>query len=221
MTVSTSTSAALELTYRGRDEVIAYACPRCGVLFSPTIFGGEDPEAHEIAQRFAIEHCDKHCRCGVSIPSSRILCEKCWRSDQITRDLKKFERAEKVEEDAYGDPVFWEGNIGSMGDGYFASLDEVYEHCEDEGIDRPIYVWACNPVPLQIAVDDILESAFQEHFEAARDTLSSAAEMELTDFLLTWCARQNIQSWQPDFRKAILLDQITVEGEDPEYGSPA
>jgi hypothetical protein len=217
MTVTSST-LALELVHRGGDEVVAYACPSCGTVITPTSFG-DGQEGQEVARALALEHCNRHCRCSKPIPSNRIICDTCWEADQRVRDLKKFELAEKVYEDGYGAPVYWEGKVGSMGDGYFSGIDEVREHCEDEDEDVPVYVWACNPVDLHIDVDNILESAFQEHYEGARDMLNAEAEEELSLFLNAWCKRQNIRSWQPDFRKAILLDRPDGEGEDPEYCS--
>ena len=198
---------ALELTFRGASDVVAYACPRCGQIVSPDAFGG-DAEAHALAQSMAVEHCNRHCRCGLSIPSDRVQCSECWGKDQLGRDKKKFSVASRLVEDDYpDDPVYWEGHMGSMGLGYFENLSELRDYCGSEKLELPDYVWACNPVELHIDVDNILESVFQEHFEGARDLLPVGAEEELSTFLFGWCDRQNICSWQPDFCRAVVLNK--------------
>lgn len=202
---ATSPIAALELVYRGEDEVVALACPRCGSIFTPLTFGSGE-QGREVAEKLALDCCDRHCRCGVPLSNHRVICKRCWALDQRARDLKKFQLSKKIQENEYDGPVYWEGvDGGSMGGGCFANLDEVREYCTDEDVETPGYVWACTEVKLTINVDNILESAFQEHHEGARDFLAVGAEKELELLLTAWCGRQGIKSWQADFRRAILL----------------
>lgn len=227
--LSSSPTPGMEITYRGKDSVIAISCARCGAIFTPGMFGG-GPSAFEAAAKSAADHCaQRYCRCGAKISKSRVLCNNCWDSDQNDRDQRKFELAEKVPSFEYGDPVYWEGHEGSMGDGYFSSLDEVVDYCEDNDISRPSFVWACTRVPLSIDTGRILESAFDEHFEGAMDMLQEGASAELQTFLHDWCQKQNIESWQTDYRRAVLLmedgggedgtgDEETER--DPSSGSP-
>lgn len=201
---------ALELTFRGTADIVAYACPRCGHIVTPESFGGH-AEAHALASQLAVDHCNPHCRCGASISKGRVICSACWERDQRERDAKKYSLAEKlVEADYPDDPIYWRDHTGSMGEGYFGSLDEVRDYCEEEDIELPEYVWACNPVELTIDVDNILESTFQEHHEGARDALAKEAEEELSLLLFNWCERQNICSWQTDFRRAVVLEKVVA-----------
>jgi hypothetical protein len=206
---STESSApllsCLELTYRGCDDTVAFACSKCGAMSTPGMFGG-GPHAREAAQRMAVEHCmQRYCRCGAKISKSQTVCSACWSADQKERDDRKFSLSNKIYALEYGDPVFWEGHEGSMGDGYFSNVEEVIEYCADNDIDPPTHVWACSNLPFSIDTDSILESAFEQHFEGARDMLSEEARQELEQFLQNWCQKQGIESWQTDYRRSVIL----------------
>lgn len=203
----------LELMIRGKeaDLPVAYACAVCGIVVSPKTFGG-GPGAHEEAIRLTKEHCFRRCECGAEPKKGWTICDVCRDKKEEEREAKKYAIAQKVDEVDYEDPVYWEGHQGSMGDGYFGSTDELRDYCEDEGIEVPAYVWACNPVELSVSVDHVLESAFAEHYEDARDTLSADAEKELETLIASWCKKQNIQSWHTDYTKVVLLDMSIGSG---------
>lgn len=204
MSAVTSDQEALELVYRGQGETVAYACPKCGMLITSSMFGGAD-SGDDQARRTATEHCqDKLCTCGGVLKTGYSICSACWQKKQDAKELKRFEVAEKLTE--YDGPVYWEDREGSLGDGYFISLDEVLDYCEDNDFPKPAYVWACNPVELSINVENILEGAFQGHHEGARDMLEEGAEEELQSLIGTWCKKQNIKSWEVDYKRAVLLD---------------
>jgi len=203
---STTPIRCLELTYRGCDDAVAFACAKCGAIATPGMFGG-GPHARAAAQKMAEEHCaQRFCRCGAKISKSQTICRECWDGDQRERDERKFGLADKFLASEYGDPVYWEGHEGSMGDGYFSNVEEVIEYCADSDLTLPTYVWACSRLPFAIDVDMILESAFEQHFEGARDMLSEESRQELQQFLQNWCQKQNIESWQTDYRRAVILE---------------
>lgn len=196
---------ALELVFRGTEEVVAYACSICGTIFSPLSFG-ENKEAAVVAENTARIHCRVFCRCGVRLPPRRTLCDSCWAQDEQEREERKFEMAVKVPRELDdGFPVFWDGHLGSMGDGFFVNIGEVIDLCEESGIPLPAYVWSCYPKKFTVDADVVLIEAFQEHVEGARDQLREGAEKRLQEFLDGWCAEQGISTWYPDYRKAILL----------------
>lgn len=208
MTDTTSIKAPLEITFRGVDEIIAYACPECGTIVTPNSFSGDMVATKEYAATHCVFSCGE-CRAPMEKKSS--LCVICWTAKQDGKEVARFERATKINEAYYNDPVYWEDHEGGMGEGYFVNVDEVRDYCETNDIPLPAYVWACSPVKLEISVDSILEEAFRGHYESARDSLDENAEKKLETFLNAWCEEQDIKSWEVSYALVIELDQPKEE----------
>ena len=190
------------------DKTVAYACPDCGALYTGCVFGGG--EHGLIAARHAAQrHCHHYCTCGRSVAVGRTTCSDCWDLVLKHKEEKVFEKAEKMTIDEYpGDqPVFWDGppKGSSIGDGYFLNVDDFLERCEEEEVEVPQYIWATTSVPLALSADFLIESAMNEHREDAREAIPSESELQLQHMLDTWCAAQKVKTWQPDYKRAILL----------------
>lgn len=193
-------SEPLELVARGEDAAVAFACATCGAVFSARIEGASD---------LAGAHCDRICTCGDPLAEGQSLCSKCTHRERAKREARLFETAVKVSIDDYPDePVYWEGQAGSMGVGFFLNLDEVLDYCEEEELDTPKYVWACTPRPLRVPTDAVLEAAIEEH-TIGMDDLTVDAIGELQRFLDAWCSKQNVRTWFPDFGRAVLLRETS------------
>jgi hypothetical protein len=189
-------SEALELVVRGKEEAVAYACAACGAVFSSRV---------EDAEKIAAAHCAGLCRCGAALAEGLSLCPSCTKRECADREGRLFEVAKKVSVEDYPDePVYWEGQQGSMGLGFFLNIDELLDYCEEEQIEHPKYVWACTPRPLQVLTSDVLEAAIYEH-NVGLDDLNGVAISDLDSFLASWCKQQNLRTWFPDFERAILL----------------
>jgi predicted RNA-binding Zn-ribbon protein involved in translation (DUF1610 family) len=187
---------ALELVVRGKEQAVAFACPSCGAVF---------PSRVEGAENLAREHCSRFCRCGAALFDGLSLCTSCTDKERADRESRLFETAKKVSVEDYPDePVYWEGQAGSMGLGFFLNIDELLDYCEEEELDHPKYVWACTPRPLQVLTGDVLEAAIYEH-NVGLDDLDACALGNLETFLATWCKEQNLRTWFPDFERAVLL----------------
>jgi len=193
---------ALELVVRGEEDLVAYACATCGGVFPVSVDGAKD---------LAEEHCKATCRCGSAVAIGMVLCSTCTDDERKDREARLFERAVKVSVDDYPDePVYWEGHEGSMGSGFFTTVEELLDYCEEEKAAIPRYVWACAPRPLQVPIDAVLEAAVDEHNAVGVDDLSPGAVEELQGFLGTWCQKQNVRTWFPDFSRAVLLTPAAV-----------
>lgn len=189
-------SEALELVVRGEDQPVAYACVTCGAVFSVRVEG---------AKELAVKHCTATCGCGRPLADGMALCSACIDREKNDREARLFEVAAKVPIDDYPDePVYWEGQVGSMGVGFFFTIDELLDYCEEEQLENPKYVWACSPRSLSVPMDAVLQAAVDEH-NVGVDDLSPAAVVELQLFLDTWCHQQNLKTWFPDFGRAVLL----------------
>ena len=190
------------------DKPIAFACGKCGILFTAAVFGGGDGGLIA-AEQLAKEHCEpKLCTCGKECKKHYTICQECSDRKQVEKEAAAFEKAKKVSIEEYeGQAVYWEdGPPGSScGDGYYSGIDELLDLCEDEGFDLPKYVWATTPVDLHIRAASILENALSEHYEDAYDDLGDKAETELQKLLDEWCAKQKIRSWEKDYGVAVLI----------------
>jgi hypothetical protein len=187
----------LELVVRGQDEAVAFACGSCGAVFSARIEG---------ARELAVAHCRTVCPCGRPLAEGQALCFACAATERGAREARLFADATKVSIDDYPDePVYWEGQAGTMGEGFFLNIDEVLDYCEEEELETPKYVWACTPRPLRVPTESVLEAAVEEHNTIGVDDISVDAVGELQTFLDGWCAKQNVRTWFPDFERAVLL----------------
>ena len=200
-------TGALELVIKGRDEPpVAYACPKCGLVFSLRLQPKEEDRARLKGE--AEQHCVKYCACNNLLDGWRISCSACQRKEQDAKEMVWFAKAEKVKHTDYGDPVYWEGHTGSMGDGYFANVDELIDYCESEDIPVPEFVWACTSTVFKLSAEALLEREFekQDIYDGAMDAVGEKERGLLQAFLDTWTARQNIVSWQYTVKTAVLFE---------------
>lgn len=214
----------LEIIVKGReDHVVGYACQKCGCVFM--VHKRSDPVLYEAGrlheQKEAAQHCEKTCPCGQPIEDSyRLRCRAC--RDQLEKDKEKahYEKSKKLTIEEYDGPVYWEGHIGDMGDGYFSDIDALLDYCEEEGVDVPDYVWACKKNELKLDAEGILENAVSDMYEDAYDSISEDARAQLQAYLNTWCNEQNICSWFDTQEFSIVLRERT-ESTPPAPAEPA
>jgi hypothetical protein len=201
----------LELVVKGHEEqLIGFACPKCGAAF--LVHKREDPAvyaAHMADERDnAAVHCVKECVCGKPIERSyHLRCDACCAQMEVDKERKRFEKAEKFTIEQYDDPVYWEGHSASMGDGYFADIEEVLDYCENEGVDVPEYVWACTREDMKIDAQGVVECAVENMYEDAYDHIDDKAVAKLQAYLDVWCKEVAIVGWSEDNSRAILLHE--------------
>lgn len=135
---------------------------------------------------------------------------------KVWTDEERFEKAKKVTIAEYDGPIFRDGTGGDWGEGYFSDIDALLDHCESNGEDPPSYVWACSPKPFELgerAVEDFLERELesQEMYEGAGDHITAEQRKELSDILEAWAKKVNLQSWEIDYSRAVLLEEPAEE----------
>lgn len=146
--------------------------------------------------------------CGEVLRYKVSRCEKCV-------EKARFNNAEKVDLKDWDGPVFTEAVDNYDGMGYFEDIGEFIEFCKEsyscEDIEElPAYVWACETIQHKLCIDNALESMLDEAHEDAYDQLNDVKELE--DFVIQWNAKQTVESWYPDYKKAVLLpDPAEVE----------
>lgn len=163
-------------------EKTAYQCKKCNRTY---------------LDRKSAEQCcaPKHCEdCGKRIKPYRIVCESC-------RTKRLFNKAEKLTIDQ------WDGYIQRDGygsnEGYFESISELLEWCEDEGTNPPDWVFCCELVKHRLNIDNAIETMLEEAYDDAWDDLVD--EDGLRQFIDAWNAKQKVASYYPDYTKVVVL----------------
>ncbi|KZK99182.1 hypothetical protein [Pseudovibrio sp. Ad26] len=193
-----------ELTFKGSEKTVLYACGACGLLHSPTIYACDSEKAHATAHRFAEDCCKpKVCECGVELGKSHYTaCEKC-------RERKRLEAAQVVKAEDYHGVVQSETNSGDWGEGYFSDLGEISEHCHGHDETEPAYVFTCTEKLLQIDPESILLNAADDMHEDAHDQIEAADE--LFAFIKEWNTKQHCKTYYPNWKQVIILDQARFD----------
>lgn len=163
-------------------EMVAYQCTTCSKRYF---------------SRVLAEKCcaPKHCEvCGAEIPRYKIMCEPC-------RMKSIYEKAEKL--------VKWDGWVYCEGlgydEGFFTSIDDLEEYCEDTKTDLPAWVLAVEEVHHAIDVDSVIETMLENAYEDAIDNLVD--EQELRDFIDAWNAKQTVTTYYPDYKRVVLVKE--------------
>lgn len=199
-----------ELVFRGSDPPVAFACPKCGLLF--ILNKNEHPEDIEYKKKQAAAHCVKNCICGKPLDYHYYLrCKECRELLDKAKERKRFEEAQKLSIEDYPEhPVYWEGHRGDMGgedSAYFSGIDAVLDYCENEGVDIPEYVWACSRKDLHLDAETILQDALERHSMDPEnvDIPTKPHGERLQAFLDAWVKELDIHAWFQDKTRAVLL----------------
>lgn len=210
--------APREIVIKETGTLVAYACPgaNCGLLF---LFNKKDTEEDRKRKHDeASAHCVKTCSCGRAIDYHYWLkCATCRAEKEAEKEQRAFERAVKISLDDYPDhPIFWEGRSGDMGgDGYFSGIDALLDYCENEGIELPAYVWACERHEFKIDAHDLVTHELErQDIDPEATILPEAAYAELQQFLNTWIAGNagKLHAWFQDMSRAVLLREADEKG---------
>lgn len=210
--------APCEIVIKETGTLVAYACPgkKCGQLF---LFSSRDTEEDKKRKHDeASTHCVKTCSCGRPIDYHyRLKCAHCRAEQEREKEQRAFDRAAKVSIDDYPDhPIFWEGRSGDMGgDGYFSGIDALCDYCEQEGIELPSYVWACERREFKISAHDLIERELErQDIDPEATVLSESAYAELQQHLNTWIAGNagKLHGWFQDMSRAVILREAEEKG---------
>jgi hypothetical protein len=200
----------LALIVKGRvpDQVVAWACGRCGIVHQ-----------HEANARVCLS-----CSCGrCGKPREKdqheSICGECHAKmfaeadeREAAKERSRYEKAAKVAWSAYGGECFYspEADGGGGGEGFFWDQGEFLDYFAEKGEEPPAYAWACNPTRLTLTAGDIIANALENgdfHEEAGEDIPRGAAE-EMQAFLDEWTAEHSPVSYFPDYSRAIDMTEV-------------
>jgi hypothetical protein len=167
-----------------------------------TVWGDRYTAGHDSVQA-AAEACCKPpvCACGAEVARGHVKCDECWRKGIAEKRDKTMAAAEKVE--TWDSWVYDPTDAGPQ-DGYFESLDALVEWYEDNPeATPPEFVHLTIRKEFSLDFSDCIEAALEESYEDARDGL--VGEEEITAAVAEWVKRQNIPTYEPDYKRAIRV----------------
>jgi len=193
----------IELCKRGSDEIVAYACSKCGTVV------GSARQHGDAAREVAATHCGPWiCRvCGVEHDwSHQTICHDCWAKSraerEAERDAKCFATATKLSAAEY------DGWVSDGDEGFWSSVEDAIDHYDGEDLDCPEWLWACRRVPLHADADGVIEHALEDHYEDAADQIDDTDVARLQVALDAWCESIGIESWETDYSRAVRLPEV-------------
>ena len=140
-------------------------------------------------------------RCKCEMPDRHYTaCKACLLEESEFQESVRFSAAEKLTE--------WDGPVYD-GSEFYASIEDMIEAKDCDGIDVPEYVWACDLAPVVNLNKDMLtdEGVVQEPYDdfnpddiVIPELMTKAIE-EFNE------ANKHLVSWSPNFKKAVVINQ--------------
>ena len=129
-------------------------------------------------------------------------CDSCRSKDQEAFEAKRMDDAAIVET--------WDGWVYADGIGreYFEDVDGIYEAAAEDDVEVPEFAFCCSERKLHIDASNVLENALDDHHEDAYDKCDVDELQELLD---TYCKKQNVTTYYPDYSKKVRVRE-KVEG---------
>ena len=190
-------SAPSELTVRGKDAVVLFACGTCGITVNPAVFLADDATRNATARRMATECCDKLCqRCGTPV-GKQLHCASCLDLIRGEREALRCGAAQKL------DATYVGAVYNHVRDLYYESIDDLRDDCESP--DLPPYVYPCTARTLQLNVEDAIDRAIEDLGVDDFRYRSLVDVDELRAFIGAWNLKQTYGVWDPDYTRVIEL----------------
>jgi hypothetical protein len=171
----------------------AYVCGNCGL------------------KHFSKEFVDRCCMpyncsvCGTALDKYHMICEVC-------AEKERYEKATKTRASTYSGWVYWEGH--GYNEGYFDNIESLKRYCNCHTKELlPYYVWACEKITHGLYGSDIIDNAYEEAYEGAKDQLVMVDELE------AFCERFNeankdVVSYYPNYNVALILKEEIGHGQN-------
>ena len=122
----------------------------------------------------------------------------------MSNQKKEIKRIKSTE---YVGWVYWEED--ETDDHFFSSVKDLVERCKVRGVPVPNKVNGCYTMGISIDVEDVLESALQEHHDDARSSIPNAEVDKLQELIDEWCAVQKVTTYFKDDSVVVEIDVIS------------
>lgn len=183
--------SATELFHKDGRSAGVYVCEGCRTV-------APSKEAAEQCSNCRLYKCDK---CGADCDKHWTRCKSCRDKDDAEKEAKRFADAEKL--------TSWDGWVyceGTGDDGFSTSLQELLDECENEGVEIPDYVWACEAnYFVKATVSDItawLEGEAYADWDPS--TLNGLDELKAALDKFNE-ANAEVCSYAPDYTRAVII----------------
>jgi hypothetical protein len=153
--------------------------------------------------------------CGKAMdkPQYRHTCDSCqqvkFTAEKIAKEKARFEAAKKVSgnDTDYKGWVFCE-QIEGHNVGFFESLQELLDFCQDESEPMPEYCWACNAIPFAVTdIEDILQNIEENGYDDFDgEDCKGIPELKAAINVFNQ-ANSDILKYEPDYKLAILIPE--------------
>lgn len=146
------------------------------------------------------------CKCGKPVGAD-VMCEECWSKQRKEDEAARFQKASKVSK--WGGFVFVEGM--GYNAGFFESVEDLVDWCQDEHKPVPEYAWTCREKHfVTVHLNGILEEIEAEgHDGFSADALAGLDELK-TAIAAFEEANKDVVSYEPDLTVAVLVGKDAV-----------
>ncbi len=206
---------SVEIVRKADGKLVAYACPSCGILYSIL----EDTDQSRANALQGATTCCPARLCSVCgknpVDRATPICSSCSERGAIVVEQERFAAAVKVPEASWTGPVYWPNApfTGDHGGFYWSSVAALRQDIVTRNSTRtdptgavyaiPPYVYATKPIPFRVIATAAVEVALADHSDAV---VIDAAQVQLLQQQMdAWAVQQNVQSYEEDLRKAIVL----------------
>lgn len=191
----------IELTRRGSDEVLAYACGKCGAILAPAkALGLGTLSLADIEQRVAACCAPPVCRLCGKPAEHWVSCNACRKEEHRAKIQKLLDDAVHV---ALADYDCEMVSLDPWG------TEDSYLSIDDAAEDDRRWAWACDRMSWpKLDASEFLESHLDDYCEDAIDWLDVDALQKLFD---GWLEAQGPgRCFQADHRRIVVLKRGAV-----------
>lgn len=190
-------------------EELCQHCHGTGMVIRDNVYGlSGDPENHGGVQfpykHQSITNCPYcfngivyRCKyCGELIPhgsSYHVNCQKRiekMQEETARKEVEALMNAPLATKEVLDASYFLYSDHYSRDEGYFTDWDDFFQEWhdnEDTNPDRPEYVWATEPINIELDAHNILENATDDLYDGAMDDIGDVNIKKLQMLLDKWC----------------------------------
>jgi len=148
--------------------------------------------------------------CGGPADQYSAHCRLCFDVKQFKSDQSRLRNAKVVTAEAHGNEwIYCDGR--GYNEGYFESIEDLLQYCDDEQMEPPCYVHPAYPTEApKIDLGSVLEHLYENEPEGFETSdLDGIDELEAA--VAAFNAKQHSHSWMCALHEVIILDDARFE----------
>ena len=162
---------------------------------------------------------EKCCLCPRCKKVSLGYCQDCAEIDQARLAIERKQKASVLPLASYANKWVYD----ESSDRFFRNCEDLaHYYCESHSeLQKPSFVWTCYDITLGFDAAELVHSALDEHADSEKESVDAEAIAELQGLLDDWCAKQDVQSWLPDYDAYIDLTEFWKEQNEEKTSTEA